>query len=131
MIGFGEAVPMISRGALPSVELMVAPISESGLMIRPIGRDRNDSSPVSTEAKSSAANTPERIRIVEPLLPQSSGAGEGFRSTPPEIKIFSVDLLTLTPSCSRHERVEPQSRAVEKFDISETPDASPAIKATR
>jgi hypothetical protein len=37
----------------------------------------------------------------------------------------------LTPSCSRHERVEPQSSAVEKFDISEFPIANPAIKATR
>ena len=96
-----------------------------------MGRERRESSPVSTEVNGSAANTPERIRIVEPLLPQSSGETAAFICPPPEIQTFAPSRLIVTPNCERQERVEPQSTAVEKFDISETPFASPAIKATR
>ena len=40
-------------------------------MIRCIGRERNDSSPVSVDTKFCAARIPDNSRIVVPLLPQS------------------------------------------------------------
>ena len=41
-------------------------------MILAIGRELSELSPLSLETKSCAASTPASIRIVEPLLPQSS-----------------------------------------------------------
>ncbi len=42
--------------------------------MRAMGRRRSDASPVSSETKGCAASTPASMRMVEPELPQSSGA---------------------------------------------------------
>jgi hypothetical protein len=41
------------------------------------------------------------------------------------------DLVTITPSCSRHFKVDSQSRLVEKFMSLDGPSATPAISAAR
>ena len=48
-----------------------APIKESGVMMRPIGRFRMEASPVKVLVNGWALRMPEIRRVVVPLLPQS------------------------------------------------------------
>jgi hypothetical protein len=71
------------------------------------------------------------MRIVEPLLPQSSVA-EGALKTPGLLtsKSFPSSSIT-TPSCRKHEIVAVQSSLVEKLRSLDIPAASAARMAAR
>ena len=72
-------------GGLSSAAEICAPISRSGAIIRPIGRPRNDASPVKTEANFCPHNKPASSRIAVPELPISnaeSGARKPCKPTP-------------------------------------------------
>ena len=81
--------------SLPPMLLISAPISESGFMIRPIGRFFIDSSPVRVVVKFCADNIPLISLVVVPLLPQSSVLLGAFSPCIP----FPL-IVTLSPSCS-------------------------------
>jgi hypothetical protein len=102
-------------------------------MIRCIGREHNESSPVNVELKSCPARIPASKRIVVPLLPQSSAAdGSHNPSIPtPVIMREAWSRSIVTPSAARHESVAAQSALVEKFLIDEVPSASAATIAAR
>ena len=74
------------------MDSILAPISSSGSMMRRIGRVLKDSSPINSAAKSCPASTPARIRIVDPLLPQSNGS-RGATSSDYRKTKFSLVLL--------------------------------------
>ncbi len=73
--GISYRTPCSAAGAIcsgqyfPSRPRMSAPISRSGVMIRPIGRCSMDASPVMETGKGCAARMPESSRVVVPLLP--------------------------------------------------------------
>ena len=100
-------------------------------MIRFIGRQLSESSPVNSEVKVLPASNPASIRIVEPLFPQSSGPADARNWLGGWIEIVPANLVTITPSCSRHVSVDAQSRLVEKFVSCDVPSATPAISAAR
>ena len=130
-MGVSLSLPRTFSGALPSVASIFAPINSSGSIIRRIGRELNDVSPISSAQRSCPAKTPVSILSVEPLFPQSSGSVAATSFLLPE-KISLPPLCSIeTPSCRRQERVEAQSWAVEKFKISDLPEASAAIRAAR
>ena len=66
--------PRMASGArvFPLRPMMDAPICCKGCTMRPMGRERNDPSPDSTDRKSWLASKPERSRMEVPLLPASS-----------------------------------------------------------
>ena len=102
-------------------------------MIRCIGRERNDSSPVNVDLKSCPARIPASKRIVLPLLPQSSGP-DGSRNPSIPAPVIATAVLSrpiAMPSAVKHDSVAVQSALVEKFLISEVPCASAAIIAAR
>ena len=73
------------------------------------------------------------MRIVEPLLPQSSrsfGARKPVSPTPSTRTLLPFCSIE-TPSSRRHKSVEAQSLLVEKPEICEVPFASAAIIAAR
>src|SRR5512134_860725 len=86
----------MARGArrLPSLPEICAPIRLSGLMIRFMGRERRESSPVSTEKKGFAERTPVSRRIVVPEFPQSITSGASVRPCSPLPWITSVSPLS-------------------------------------
>ena len=100
-------------------------------MIRRIGRELKDSSPISVAVRSCPARTPASIRNVEPLFPQSSECEGVISFWSPENKSLSFVFSIEMPRAWRHDTVEAQSRAVEKFEISDLFDASAAIRAAR
>lgn len=73
-----ELFPEILSGAHPfPLRLTIsAPIWESGVMIRFIGRFWMEASPVSSDTKSCPARIPEMRRVVVPLLPTSESLTE-------------------------------------------------------
>src|SRR5262245_51931540 len=98
-------------------------------MIRFIGRELSDSSPVNSHVRLLLANNPASMRIVEPLLPQLSGAAGERREPGGSIVTLFADLVTIAPSCSTQVKLDWQSRLVEKFCSREVPFATPAINA--
>jgi len=102
-------------------------------MIRCIGRERNESSPVNVDLKSCPARIPASKRIVVPLLPQSSGPDDSRSPSIPAPFIARAVLSPsiATPSAAKHESVAVQSALVEKFLIDEVPSASAAVSAAR
>ena len=120
----------MTSGAFPSVDSIFAPISRSGSMTRPIGRDDSDSSPVSVAPACRPAKTPLNRRIVVPLFPQSSGISGGVKGPPAIVTSESKRVMSI-PSELRHASVEPQSALAAKLLISETPFAIAAIIAAR
>jgi hypothetical protein len=71
----------------------LAPIFSNGSITRFIGLERNESSPVMTELKGCPARTPANMRMVEPLLPQSSGAAGIRKPSSP-----TPSMMTVAPS---------------------------------
>jgi hypothetical protein len=73
---------------------------------------------------------PDNMRMVEPELPQSSGAEGAFRhASLPSISPEAPVRLTVQPSASTHPKVLEQSAAVEKFNSFVVPLAIAAIMA--
>src|SRR6185295_14007811 len=102
-------------GGLPALESIFAPIISSGSMIRFIGLDVNDASPVIWEAKFCPANNPASIRMVDPLLPQSRASADSVNPFKP-LPIISTMLPSRemdTPSRRKQSRVEAQSSLAE------------------
>ena len=120
-------------GGLPSRDSICAPIISSGSMIRRIGLEESDWSPVSSEVKSWPASNPASIRIVEPLFPQSSDFAGLVKSPSPWPRTRQVfpSAATETPISRRQFRVDAQSWLWEKFVIIEGPRASEATIAAR
>jgi hypothetical protein len=71
------------------------------------------------------------MRKVEPLLPQSSGQSGAASFRVPATISFWLLCSIETPSARKQATVDAQSRAVEKFAISELPDARAAMSAAR
>ena len=67
------STPSTTRGAWPSTVSTRAPIRRSGSATRSIGRERSDSSPVSSKLPGWPARTPARRRMSVPAFPQSTG----------------------------------------------------------
>ena len=119
--------PEILRGAHPfSLILTIsAPIWESGVMIRFMGRFWMEASPVSSDTKSCPARIPEMRRVVVPLLPTSRvfvGALRPWRPFPwTRISpfVFSMSM----PIFWKQEMVERQSAPSRKFVILVVPSA--------
>src|ERR1700730_2681226 len=113
----------MTSGARPAAHEIDAHIIWSGSMIRAIGRDRKDASPVNVDSKFCPARIPASKRIVVPLLPQSSGPrGARNPSLPtPLIKRSAPSRTMETPSSVRHDNVELQSALVENFLTREVP----------
>ena len=105
-----------------------APIAANGLRIRSIGLRESDSSPTSVKLPSCGASRPEIMRIVEPELPQSSGAPEGVTRPPTPVTSTkpSSSRRTFAPSASMQPNVEAQSAPVEKLAKREVPSANAA-----
>jgi hypothetical protein len=123
----------MTSGAQPSFDEMLAPIICRGSMIRCIGRERRESSPVKVEVKSCPAKIPATKRIVVPLLPQSSGP-LGARNPLMPTPFIARTLLSCsipTPSARKQESVAAQSALLEKFLICEVPSARAANIAAR
>ncbi len=120
---------MISGGRSPSDALMAAPICVSGSMIRRMGRRLRDSSPIISLRNSYPATTPASMRIVDPLLPQSSATVGAVRLPPrPSISIFDRLRVTSAPRFSTQLRVLAQSAALEKLSRRVVPSAiAPSI----
>src|SRR4051794_4021431 len=71
------------------------------------------------------------MRKVEPLFPQSSGRRGAVNFSPPaKITVFSWRSTEMLSS-RKHESVDAQSAAVEKFEISVRSSASAAMSAAR
>ena len=102
---------------------MTAPISDSGLMMRPIGLERSESSPVMVDLKSRPASIPDINRIVVPLFPASKTSSAARRPSIPAPLITNVspassepvDRAISTPSARMIPIVEVQSSPGEKF----------------
>jgi hypothetical protein len=110
---------------------MFPPIIVNGSMIRCIGRDLNDSSPVKMDSKFRPASIPASKRMVVPLLPQSSGV-DGALKAPVDCTTTAESAWSIeTPSACKQRRVAAQSSLVEKFSIRDVPRASAAMIAAR
>ena len=121
-----KSPPLNSNGAsvlfsLPSIS---APIIDNGLMILPIGRDLNESSPVIVQLNGRPASIPAIKRIVVPLLPASRtsfGSLKPFMPLPrttneSPILGFSGNQRSIsTPRNLRISTVDLQSSPGEKF----------------
>ena len=126
-----SGVPVIVIGACPSVSSSFAPICLSGLRMRSIGRSVSEWSPISVNIPRCGAISPESMRIVEPELPQSSGA-EGWWKLPPT-PVTSMAAVapspvrtTFAPRASMQPSEECGSAPVEKFVSREVPSARQA-----
>ena len=119
--------PEILSGAHPfPLRLTIsAPIWESGVMIRFIGRFWMEASPVSSDTKSCPARIPEMRRVVVPLLPTSrvsDGALRPWRPFP-WTRISPSVFSMLIPIFRKQEIVERQSAPSRKFVILVVPSA--------
>ena len=90
------------------------------------GRRERDSSPMRVKRPCCAARRPLSMRMVEPELPQSSGASDGV--TRPATPVTSIApgprVVTQAPSWLMQARVEAQSAPVEKLVKREVPAAN-------
>ena len=82
--------PSIVSGAVPSVVSIRTPIRLSGSAMRSIGRERRESSPVSTNRPCWPASRPGSRRISVPALPQSIGVSGAFSPRSPAPNTRSV-----------------------------------------
>ena len=88
----------------------------SGSITRAMGRRESDSSPISSVVKACPASMPENMRMVEPELPQSSGARAArARATPSISTASSCRCRMATPSGRVQPSVLAQSAPVEKL----------------
>ena len=78
-----NAAPRMAIGGRSSSPLRLAPMSDSGSMIRRIGRRRKDRSPVTILSNGWPASTPDSSRSVVPELPASSVSVGGVRPPMP------------------------------------------------
>lgn len=102
-------------------------------MIRCIGRERSESSPVNVDLKFCPARIPASKRIVVPLLPQSSAvAGALIPPSPTPVIAKALWSCSIeTPNALKHDTVAAQSALLEKLVIEEVPSASAANIAAR
>ena len=116
-----------SGGSVPSARaVMRAPRARSGETMRPIGRRRNDPSPLRTDRNGNPASIPLSSRIVVPELPQSRTSAASARparprpcttSRPPPSSSMS------TPRARIASRVERVSAASRKPSMTASPAA--------
>jgi hypothetical protein len=124
---------VIVNGGFESALEICAPINFNGSIIRRIGRDESDESPVKVALNFCPASKPASMRIVDPLLPQLSG-WLGSLNPPnltPAIETRPCSLITGTPNACKQLKVEAQSWLVEKFSNSDVPVAIAARIAAR
>src|SRR6185369_809886 len=107
--------PVIRSGGLPPpLEDIFAPILSSGVITRAMGRFERDSSPNNSVVKSCPARMPLSMRMVDPELPQSSGAlGARSRAPFPWITRLPPSRSHATPSPCTQFSVLAQSAPVE------------------
>ena len=102
--------------------------------MRSIGRKVSEWSPSSVKVCGCGAIRPASMRMVDPELPQSSGA-DGWRKAPatPVTSIVAAGPVpwctTAAPSASMQASEECGSAPVEKFAKRDVPSASPASMA--
>ena len=116
--------PRIASGARvsPWRPMMEAPICCSGWTMRPMGRVRNDASPVSTDRNSWPANSPDNNRIEVPLLPASSmSVGSCSCGPKPETRTL--------PGSSRDSIPTPIALRQAAVDCTSAPSDSPVTVA--
>ena len=102
-----------------------APMRERGSMIRFMGREHMESSPVSSETKGCPARMPQISRVVVPLFPTSrmeEGADSPCRPFP-WIRISWGDSSISMPSFRKQEMVERQSAPLRKLVTRVVPSA--------
>src|SRR3984957_18352170 len=111
--------PATRKGGFPLCDVICAPIAESGLITRSIGRRDKDLSPILPLKNFCPATMPLNIRIVEPEFPQSSETFGSTKDKPrPCTSITSPATDSLlrshaTPSARMHPSVLAQSAPVE------------------
>ena len=105
-------------------------MAASGVWMRSMGRVLSEESPVRVNVPSCAAIRPDNMRMVDPELPQSSGA-PGWRNRPPVPVISRCEPLssTVAPSALMQASERCGSAPVEKFESFVVPSANPASMA--
>jgi hypothetical protein len=93
-------------GGFPWYDAISAPIAESGVMTRAMGRRESDSSPTISLVNFCPATMPHNIRIVEPELPQSRALVEGASERPRPC----TSMVLAAPSWSLRSHVTPRER---------------------
>ena len=121
--------------------MKTAPISRRGSTIRPIGRDRRESSPVSTDRNDWPARSPATSRVVVPLLPAWSTSDGSFRPsnpTPatskhssPGHRSQSLCSVISTPSPRRQPSIDVRSSPTQKLETCAVPSAMELSSAAR
>ena len=126
--------PRIVIGACPSIRSSCAPIWLSGIRIRSIGRKVREWSPIRVKVCGCGATRPASMRMVEPELPQSSGA-TGWQKAP-ATPVTSTAVAgpepwrtIVAPSDDMQASEDCGSAPVEKFASREVPSARPASRA--
>jgi hypothetical protein len=112
-MAFSEA-PVMCKGGLPDCEAICAPMAESGLITRSMGRRDSDSSPIISLVNFCPETIPLNMRIVEPELPQSSATAGVVSDGPwPCTSIASSFRSQATPNERMQASVLAQSAPVE------------------
>src|SRR5437868_5975510 len=123
---------MCNGGRQPGPAEIFAPIWNSGVTIRSMGRRDSEASPIRSLLKCCPARMPANIRIVEPELPQSSAADAALRAGPrPVISTVPFLCSTVHPNSCMQAKVLAQSAPEEKFSKCVTPSAIPPNSAYR
>src|SRR3984885_7204308 len=102
-----RAAPVICNGGLPSREEICAPMAESGLITRSIGRRESDSSPIISLVKDWPETIPLNIRIVEPEFPQSSALDGEMSDKPRPCTSITLSPPGIRSQLTPSERMQP------------------------
>src|ERR1039458_9846117 len=112
-----RAALVMHSGGLPSCDAICAPIADSGVITRAMGRRERDLSPIISLVNFCPATMPLNMRMVEPELPQSSALAGAASERPLPFTSMVLSRASLrsheTPSERMHPSVLAQSAPVE------------------